>query len=71
MDEVEVEVQEFDGKEYILFKTITYNNNLFDVFCNPNDANDMKVFKQINKDGEVYYKKATTDESINAIARCA
>ncbi len=71
MEDIEVEVQEFDGKEYVLFKTIAYNNSYFDVFCNPNDTNDMRIYKQINKNGEVYYKMATSDEFINVMALCS
>ena len=70
MEDVEVEVQEFDGKEYVLFKTVNYNNDYFDIFCNPDDTSDMRVYKQINKDNEIYYKKATSDEFINVIGLC-
>jgi hypothetical protein len=71
MEDIEVEVQEFDGKEYVLFKTITYNDSYFDVFGNPDDTNDIRVYKQVNNDGEVYYKMATSDEFINVMALCA
>ncbi len=71
MEEIEVEMQEFDGNDYILCKTINYNNSDFDVYSNINDSNDIRVYKQIVEDSKTYYEKATNEEYLFVLSKCA
>ncbi len=71
METMEVEVQEFDGKEYILYNTVIYNGDYFDVYSCTDNPEDIKVYKQIKENEEVYYEKATNDEYVFVISQCA
>lgn len=67
---IEIGIQEFDNKKYILYKTEIYNNNLYDIFVNLHNPNDIKIFKQIKKENEIFYKKTSQDEYLNVLALC-
>lgn len=67
---MEVEVQEFDGKEYVLYNTVIYNDNYFDIYSYTGDPKDIRVYKQIRENDEIYYEKATDDEYIFVMSQC-
>ena len=51
MEEKEVEVQEFDGKQYFIYDTVLMNNTKYVIFVSIEDETDILVAKEIN---EVY-----------------
>ena len=69
---VEVEIQEFDGKEYMLFRTISLDGADYDVFVETTEIDpDILVFEQEAIDGEVFYKKARFEKAAQVLASIA
>ena len=67
---VQVEVQDFDGKDYMLSSTQVYKDQIFDVFVCIEEPHDIKVFKQVPINGEIEYETATENEWLNVLAMC-
>lgn len=45
MNEVEIEVMEYDGKKYFLFKTLKEKENTYYYFSNIEDSSDYLILK--------------------------
>lgn len=52
---MEINIIEFNNKEYYLLKEIVYNNQTYCYFMNVDNKLDLCVKKLINKDNEEYY----------------
>lgn len=64
---VEVEVQEFDGKEYMLIDTLNYNNGVYDLFACIDKPDDIKAFRHNVVNNEIYYIPASHEDILNLV----
>lgn len=61
MDEVQVDVIEIDGVEYMLLDTLIINNQNYYYFVNMEDSTDMQIFKDKVVDGEECFVSVDSD----------
>lgn len=65
MNDVEVDVIEFDGKDYFLIDSILDQGNTYRFFANEQDNQDLLVMKDVEQDGEIIYKTIDSDYEFN------
>lgn len=53
MEEREVEVQEFNGRDYFIYDTVLKNDNKYVIFVSIEDENDILIAKEINDEYEI------------------
>lgn len=53
MEEREVEVQEFNGRDYFIYDTFLKNDNKYVMFVSIEDENDILIAKEINDEYEI------------------
>lgn len=62
---MEINVLEFNNKDYYLLKKITYNNQVYCYFMNVNDKYDLCIKKIVVKNGEEYFIGLKDEEELN------
>lgn len=53
MEEREVEVQEFNGRDYFIYDTVLKNDNKYVMFVSIEDENDILIAKEIDDEYEI------------------
>lgn len=53
MEEREVEVQEFNGRDYFIYDTVLKNDNKYVIFVSIEDENDILIAKEISDEYEI------------------
>ena len=53
MEEKEVEVQEFNGRDYFIYDTVLKNDNKYVIFVSIEDENDILIAKEIDDEYEI------------------
>lgn len=53
MEEREVEVQEFNGRDYFIYDTVLKNDNKYVIFVSIEDENDILIAKEIDDEYEI------------------
>ena len=53
MEEKEVEVQEFNGRDYFIYDTVLMNDNKYVIFVSIEDENDILIAKEIYDEYEI------------------
>lgn len=53
MEEKEVEVQEFNGRDYFIYDTVLMNDNKYVIFVSIEDENDILIAKEIDDEYEI------------------
>lgn len=61
MEEIQVDVIEIDGIEYMLLDTLMMNNQNYYYFVNVEDSTDMQIFKDKVVDGEECFVSVDSD----------
>lgn len=70
MDEKEVEVQEFNGKQYFLYDTVMTKDSIYDIFAAIENPKDIVVAKQTMRQEEIYYEIIEEEERDEIISLC-
>ena len=65
MEEKEVEVQEFDGREYFIYDTVIMNDNKYNIFVSIEDEKDILIAKEIEDEYEIV-EEEERDEVLNS-----
>lgn len=70
MEEKEVEIQEFNGKDYFLYDSVMTKNNIYDIFAAIENPKEIVVAKQVMKQEEIYYEIVKEEERDEIISLC-